>query len=135
MKLGTVKKQRKKQHIARLRFLNDREKEILNGPQSKDTHRDFPENPSDFGTGNSSEFYSGGQLKGVYDGGQKAVCKRCHCVMREHDGKYMHPGLDKDGKQHWCRNANMNIPQLSMELEPFMHKGRRRFLKRNGIRA
>jgi hypothetical protein len=72
-------------------------------------------------------------------GTRKAVCKRCHVVIRDCEpmsggGEFYHPKEDKEGKPHWCRNAGKTFDINSLEMEPFQKKGRRRALRRLGIR-
>ena len=73
-------------------------------------------------------------------GKRKAVCRRCHCVLADfepgdHRPDYVHPRLDKEGKPHWCPNAGKEFSnENDPELEPFLRKGRRRALKRMGIK-
>jgi len=73
-------------------------------------------------------------------GHRKAVCCRCHCVMMDIEpmsphGEYWHPTLNKKGKPHSCVNAGKSFTDRNTEVEPFLRKGRRRALKRMGIRA
>lgn len=69
-------------------------------------------------------------------GNRKAVCKRCHCVMRDCEpmglGEFWHPNLDKNEKPHKCKNAGRQFNTSSLELEPFLRKRERRVLKRLG---
>lgn len=70
---------------------------------------------------------------------RKAVCKRCHCVLVDHEpsshyGEFWHPSLDKAGKPHTCRNSGKMFGTQDLEIVPFLPKARRRFLKRAGIR-
>jgi len=72
-------------------------------------------------------------------GDRRGVCKRCHCVMRDHEemwkhGEFIHPSFDKEGKPHWCRNSGKTLDISSSELEPFLRKRDRRRNKRLGIR-
>jgi hypothetical protein len=72
-------------------------------------------------------------------GDRRAVCKRCHCVMRDCEestrhGEFYHPGQDKDGNPHWCQNANKSFDTTDTEIEPFLRKRDRRRNKRLGIR-
>ena len=69
-----------------------------------------------------------------------AVCRRCHCFMPDCEphtllGEFWHPTKTKAGKMHPCKNAGLYFNTSSPEVEPFMRKARRRFLKRAGIRA
>lgn len=73
-------------------------------------------------------------------GDTKAVCKRCHCVMNDLEpasprGEFLHPAFDKDLKPRKCVNAGKTFNMDHLEIEPFVKKSRRRFLKRNKIRA
>jgi hypothetical protein len=49
-------------------------------------------------------------------------------------GEFYHPKVDKEGKPHWCKNSGKKFDTDSSEVEPFQKKGRRRALKRLGIR-
>jgi hypothetical protein len=77
------------------------------------------------------------QTLNIWD--RKAVCKRCHCVMRDCEpmqfgGCFYHPTLDKEGKLHWCKNAGKSLDTSSLELEPFLRKRDRRRHKRIGLK-
>ena len=66
---------------------------------------------------------------------RKAVCKRCHAVMRDYEdmsrhGEFYHPKIDKNGKPYKCINAGKSFDVLSFEIEPFQRKRERRKDKR-----
>jgi hypothetical protein len=72
-------------------------------------------------------------------GARKAVCKRCHCVMDDREtstrtGEFCHPGTDKEGKMHWCPNANKVLTISDSDIEPFLRKRDRRRYKRLGVK-
>ena len=83
------------------------------------------------------------EFPSVENKGRLAVCIRCHCVIRDFEpcndsfgaGEFHHPKVDKDNKPYKCPNAGLMFLPSSPEIVPFMKKSRRRYLKRNGIRA
>ena len=79
----------------------------------------------------------------VENRGRLAVCVRCNCVISDFEpcddsfgaGEFNHPKVDKNNKPCKCPNAGLTFLPSSPEIVPFMKKSRRRYLKRNGIRA
>ena len=71
-------------------------------------------------------------------GDRKAVCKRCHCVMKDCEpmgfGEFWHPTLNKEGKPHKCKNAGKRFYTSDTEIEPFLRKRERRILNRLDLR-
>lgn len=69
--------------------------------------------------------------------GRKAVCRRCHAVMRDIEpdtgyGEFLHPsgrGCKNDGK------ILSLSPELAKEVEPFLPKSARRAAARVGRRV
>lgn len=72
--------------------------------------------------------------------GGKAVCKRCGLVMPDAepmapDGEFIHVAKPHQKRALTCVNNLKSFHMQDKEIEPFMRKGRRRALKRAGIRA
>ncbi len=72
-------------------------------------------------------------------GDRRAVCRKCHVVMRDFEpaspnGEFHHPRDDKKGRPHWCPNAGLPFTQRDPEIEPYLRKGVRRRYTRLGIR-
>jgi hypothetical protein len=66
----------------------------------------------------------------------KAVCKRCHVVMRDLEpfsgrGEFYHPnGVDLKGRPYTCKNAGKTFVTGDTEIVPFVRKRLRRTIKR-----
>lgn len=62
---------------------------------------------------------------------RKAVCKRCHIVIRDCEpmsgyGEFYHPMVQRKGSSRVCQNAGKTFNMQSFELEPFLRKRNRR---------
>ncbi len=77
---------------------------------------------------------------------RKMVCRKCHLVMRDSESALLegrfhhHTGLDlKTNKERphvrACPNVGKTFSSSDLQVEPFLRKGRRRALKRMGVRA
>lgn len=71
---------------------------------------------------------------------RKAVCKLCHWVMTDCEpmtscGEFWHLAPKDKPKAFRCKNNGQRFGTDEHDIEPFLKKGRRRFLKRAGIRA
>jgi hypothetical protein len=73
----------------------------------------------------------------VYDTPDRAVCKRCHVVMRDLEpcspkGEFYHPsGVDSKGRPYTCKNAGKTFTSGASEIVPYVRKAARRNIKRN----
>ena len=78
---------------------------------------------------------------GIDGRGRIAVCRRCHLIMNDcepmdADGEFHHRvRTTPKGKEIFCVNNGRTFGESDREVEPFMRKGRRRALKRAGLRA
>lgn len=78
-------------------------------------------------------YWSGGERR-------RAVCKRCGLLMRDAEpscrtGEFYHIAKPYQTRALACRNNGNSFTTEDAEVVPFMRKARRRFLKRQGIRA
>lgn len=70
------------------------------------------------------------------DRGRRAVCRRCHVVMDDHepmskDAEFYHPRLLKDQKTpRKCPNVGKTFFEGDAEIEPFRRKRDRRAERR-----
>lgn len=72
-------------------------------------------------------------------GHRKAVCKRCHIVMRDcepgqWEGEFHHHEPPGNARARRCVNAGQEFSTGSREVVPFLRKRRRRALARLGFR-
>jgi hypothetical protein len=71
--------------------------------------------------------------------GRKAVCRKCHQVMRDAEpmsrhGEFWHREKDKHGKPYRCTHGAKRFSFNDKEIEPFMKKSTRRGLKKTAKR-
>lgn len=71
---------------------------------------------------------------------RRAVCRRCGFVMLDCEpyslnGQFWHLLRRGEIPRKACPNWGVRLGLDSAEVEPYMRKARRRFLKRRGIRA
>ena len=70
---------------------------------------------------------------------RRVVCKRCHLIMVDCEpfirgGEFYHLAKPHQTRALACHNGGQQFSNEDPEIEPFLRKGRRRFLKRAGIR-
>jgi hypothetical protein len=69
----------------------------------------------------------------------KAVCKRCGLILHDCEpnssrGEFNHRAAPHQTRALACVNHNKTLYTDDLDLVPFLRKGRRRYLKRMGIR-
>lgn len=68
----------------------------------------------------------------------KGVCRRCGLVMHDVEPhgatEFWHIASPHQTRALACANSHQKFDERSPEVEPFMRKGRRRALRRQGIR-
>jgi hypothetical protein len=74
------------------------------------------------------------------DDHRKGVCRRCGLIMHDTEpscwaGLFYHRAEPHQKRALACANNGKSLITEDRDLVPFLRKSRRRFLKRNGIRA
>jgi len=72
-------------------------------------------------------------------GDRRAVCRRCGLIMDDCEpstqgGEFYHGAAPHQTRARRCRNHRGQFSTDDVEIQPFLRKSRRRFLKRAGIR-